>query len=95
MNYDFVGRRVRLEVLAVVGQGGEIVALDVVQAVGERHVPSAVVMAVDLPVGGHVQEGRSFLVYGDGSEEKEGEEDVVRPRHGGSRFGAIPQEAPL
>src|SRR5215831_15536808 len=48
--------RVYGEVLAVVGELGEFVGLDVMQSVGERHLSLVVVVAVGFAVGGDVHE---------------------------------------
>src|ERR1700739_1060744 len=50
--------------LSVVGEPGKIVALDFLQRIAERHFSEVVMMAVTLPVGGDVNQLRTFALVG-------------------------------
>src|SRR5262249_54144200 len=56
MDLDFVSRRMLLEILAIVGQPPQLVALDVVQRVGQSHFAVPVMVAVGLAVGGNIDQ---------------------------------------
>src|SRR5574337_266487 len=51
-----VGRRILLQVLAVVGEASEIIGLKVVEGIGQRHLPKPMMVAVGLAVGSDVDE---------------------------------------
>ena len=46
----------RGQILAIIGDARELVAFDVIQRVGERHVAVRMVMAVGFAIGGDVHE---------------------------------------
>ena len=66
------------QVLAVVGQPGEAVRLDVVEGVGERHLAVAVVVAVGLAVGRDVHQLVVLRVRGHGGQQAVGEALAAR-----------------
>ena len=70
---DFVGRRIDGEILAVVGEPGELVGLDVMQRVGQRHLALEMMMAVGLAVSGDVHELRPAAVLGEAADQPVGE----------------------
>ena len=59
---DLVGRRVLFQKLAVIGQSGQLPAVNLFQGVSERHVAKAVMMTVAFAVGGDVHELRPLAL---------------------------------
>src|SRR5512133_754275 len=72
-DFDFVCGRMLFKIFAVVGELGEIVGLDVLHGIRERHLAVAMVMAVGLAICRDVHQLRPITSVGEATEDSLGE----------------------